>query len=82
MSNIALQKILVVSPFFDRGDAWIADELAKAMGVPAELHIVTDEANILKLGRCHCGLEANGQARKVSLIPAPVSTDELERITR
>lgn len=81
ISDTAPKKILVVSPFFDRSDTCIADELVKAIGVPTDMHIVTDEANILKLGKLHYGAGKKGQQRKLSLIPALISKRERERIS-
>lgn len=82
ISDAPPRKVLVVSPFFDRGEAFLADDLAAAVGAPTELHIVTDEANILRLSRRHYGKGPGAQVRKLSLIPALVSATERDRIAR
>lgn len=82
ISGAAPRKLFVVSPFFDRGGSFLADELARAVGAPAELHIVTDEANITRLGRCHYGKSTDTAVRKLSLIPGSISAGERERIAR
>jgi len=82
ISKTAPRKLFVISPFFDRGETFLADELSLAIGAPDELHIVTDEDNIIKLGRCHFGMLADKQTRKLNLIPGSISTSERERISR
>ena len=76
------QKILAVSPFFDKGDSCLADALTKVLGIPGELHIVTDESNITKIGRRHYGQDNEKQLRRLSLIPALINSAEIERIRR
>ncbi len=82
VSNAPPQGMFVVSPFFDKGEVNLADRLAQELGVPNEVHIVTDEANITKLGRRHYGPGAESQVRKLNLIPAAINDVERSRIAR
>lgn len=76
------QKMLAVTPFFDKGEVCLANALAQTLGVPGEIHIVTDEGNITKLGRRHYGPVAEKQVRRLSLIPALINDAERARIIR
>ncbi|SAL05163.1 hypothetical protein AWB78_07333 [Caballeronia calidae] len=80
MSDAPPRQILVVSPFFDRGSEWLADELFDAIGVPAQLHFVTDESGICRLGRRHYGPDRQGQKRRLSLVPGLIDQHERTRI--
>lgn len=82
LSNNPPQRILVVSPFFDRGLHFLADVIADRIGAPKELHVVTDEANAAVLSKRHFGLPEVTKVRQLSLIPAEVSEAELARISR
>lgn len=82
ISTKSPRKLLVVSPFFDRGGTFLADALAREVGTPGELHIVTDELNIEKLSRRHYGPGTTTQLRRLSLIPSGISPAELKRISR
>lgn len=80
ISDTAPQKVLAVSPFFDKGEICFADNLANAVGAPNQIQIVTDDANILKLGKCHFGAKHAGQIRTLNLIPALINEQEKTRI--
>lgn len=82
ISNESPRKLLVVSPFFDRGDSFLIDALSREVGRPNEIHFVTDEINITKLGQRHYGSDPNNQVRKLTLIPAGICDAELKRISR
>lgn len=73
-----VRKLVVVSPFFDRGSSFLADALDREIGPIRELAIHTDAANLPTLGKRHYGLEA--QVRRLHLIPPAICDEELARI--
>lgn len=75
------QRIFVVSPFFDRGQYFLADVIVARLGAPGELHIVTDEANVAVLSKLHFGVSDACKVRQLSLIPTEVAQAELTRIS-
>ena len=81
VSDAPPDKVLAVTPFFDQGKECFADALAKAVGVPSQLHIVSDEEAITKLGRRHYGPGARNQVRNLSLISKVIKNNERERIS-
>lgn len=77
------RKLLAVSPFFDRGETKLIDRLAVRLGKPGEIHLVTDAAHLEHLGTCHYGAKGDAeQVRRLSLISADITPDELARVAR
>lgn len=71
-------KLLVVSPFFDRGSSLLADALDREVGPIQEIVIHTDADNATALSKRHYGLHA--ARRGLHLIPKTIGHDELARI--
>jgi len=82
ISDTAPKKMFVVSPFFDRDKNCLANSIVKKIGIPNELHIVTDDATIVKLRQHHYGPKKIKQIRKLNIIPSSIGTNERKRIAR
>ncbi|TXF99576.1 hypothetical protein [Massilia arenae] len=72
------RKLVVVSPFFDRGSSFLVDALDREVGPIREIAVHTDAANLPALSKRHYGLHA--QTRRLHLIPPAIRSEELARI--
>lgn len=72
-------KLIAVSPFFDRGDSFLADALSTELGPIAEIVIHTGEESMAALSKRHYGTHA--ATRRLHLIPATPGNEELARIS-
>ena len=73
-----VRKLVVVSPFFDRGSSFVADALDREVGPIREIAVHTDATNLPALSKRHYGLHA--QTRRLHLIPPAIGDEELARI--
>lgn len=78
VSDRPVRKLVVVSPFFDRGSSFLADALDRELGPIQELVIHTDADNAPALSKRHYGLHA--ARRGLHLIPKAIAQEELARI--
>ena len=78
VSDLPPRKLVVVSPFFDRGRTFLADALETALGPIAEIALYTDADNVAMLSKRHYGSRAT--QRRLHLIPASIGEAELVRI--
>lgn len=78
VSDRPVRKLIVVSPFFDRGSSFLADALDRELGPVQEIVIHTDADNAPALSKRHYGLHA--VRRGLHLIPKAIGHDELVRI--
>lgn len=73
------RKLIVVSPFFDRGRTFLADALETALGPIDEIALHTDADNVATLSKRHFGTHAS--RRRLHLIPTSIGEAELARIS-
>jgi hypothetical protein len=72
------RKLVVVSPFFDRGRTFLVDALGRELGPIAEIELYTDADNVAMLSKRHYGTHAT--TRRLHLIPKAIGSTELARI--
>lgn len=70
-------KLLAISPFFDRGQTFLADKLHEALGVIGDMVIYTDAENT-ELSKQHYGKTPG--VRSLHCIPKEIGGAELKRI--
>lgn len=78
VSDRPVRKLIVVSPFFDRGSSFLTDALDRELGPVQEIVIHTDADNAPALSRRHYGVHA--ARRGLYLIPKAIGHEELARI--
>ena len=72
--------LFAVSPFFDQGGEYLADEFLEAFPSIAELTLVTDESRLPYLGARHFGPIERSAKKRLYLIPEEVGPEELAAI--
>ena len=73
-----VSRLIVVSPFFDRGSRFVVDALHRELGPIDEIAIHTDADNLTALSKRHYGPHA--ARRGLHLIPKAIGQEELARI--
>jgi HKD family nuclease len=78
LSSGPIRKLVVVSPFFDRGSTFLADALERELGPIEEIAIHTDADNVGAVSKRHYG---NGTGRRLlHLISETIGSEERARI--